>query len=36
MVIPSHGFDVYMIEFCLAYYLNLPQIAENQTKVKVA
>ena len=35
-VIPPRGFHVYMIQFCLAYYLNLLQIAEKQTKVEVA
>ena len=33
-MIPSCNFDVYMIQFCLAYYLNLLQIAEKQTKVE--
>ena len=35
MIVSSSGFDVY-IKFCLAYYLNLLQIAEKQTEVEVA
>ena len=35
-IISPRGFDVYMIQFCLAYYLNLLQIVEKQTKSKVA
>ena len=27
-IIPPRGLDVYMIDICLAYYLNLLQIAE--------
>ena len=30
MILPPSGFDVYM-KCCLAYYLNLLQIAEKQT-----
>ena len=35
-VMPPRTFDVYMIQFFLAYYLSLPQIAEKQTKFETA
>ena len=35
-IIQLRGFHVYMICFCLAYYLNLLQAAEKQTKVEVS
>ena len=35
-IILPRGFDVYMIQFCLACCLNLLQIAEKQMKVEVA
>ena len=35
-IIPPRDFDVYMIYFCPAYFLNLPQLAEKETKVDAA
>ena len=30
------GVDVYMLQFCLVYYLDLIQIGEKQTKAQIA
>ena len=35
-ILPPRGFDAYMIQSCLANYLNLPQGAEKQTKIDAA
>ena len=35
-IIPPRSFNVYMIWFGVAYYLNLSQIAEKQTRVDSA
>ena len=32
-IIPPRDFDVYMIYFCLAYFLNLPQLAEKEQRL---